>query len=335
LTPLADWHSAHATLAHPLVRALAWCIGSPSAFNPALPCWNGALLDDAAGLAALQEAWPHLLALDREPAPLERWMDWRPHAPMNVKRPLGKTFEMLIGYWLAHRRDVAWVQPSVLAKESGRVVGEFDHVWADRAGALHTIELTVKFYLRIAPARGARGYVGPMVYDYMAEKIERMATHQMPLSGTAAGQRAMRALAARMKLSLVEDAPISVTAHALSRGILFSQWGAPAVPEPVEVGPQVQRGHWISSENVQNVPTPQLREWSALDGVQWLGPQRVLVSQLQTLTECAALIGKERHAMVGRFRVNAELGTADEIERWIIVRPDARVFDLLSVQDNP
>jgi hypothetical protein len=301
-------------------------------FNPTLPQWAGRLLDDAAGQAALQAFMPHLRALDRTPAPLERWMGAVvPTAQMPLRKPspLGKTFELLIGYWLAHREDVAWVAPSVIAKQAGRVVGEFDHVWADRASAIHTIELTVKFYLRILPERGARGYVGPMVYDYMAEKIERLATHQMPLGETESGQRALRALCERMGLRTEAGAPLPVRAHALSRGILFSQWGAAPAPEPDEVGPAHQRGQWILAENVGNVPTAQMPHWAALDGAEWLGPQRVPISRLEPLATCVNRIGAQRHLMVGRFTPNAELGTADEIERWMILLPNARVFSLL------
>ncbi len=309
------------SLAHPLVRALAWSIGSPNVFNPALPAWRGGLANDTCGADWLTAASPWLQALDEKPEPLVRWMG------EEGKRPLGKTFEMLIGFWLSHRADIAWVQPSLVVRRHGRTMGEFDHVYATRDGALHSLELTVKFYLRIAPERGARGYVGPMVYDFMAEKIARMTEHQMPLGDTEDGQHAVKANLARMRIPHDHVAPLAIAQHAISRGILFEHFSAPQVSLPLEASPAHVRGKWASTLELDAIPAAQISCWKVLDGVQWLGSQRASISALTTLAACAASLGKLRHAMIARFESSeAEPMRADEVERWIILSPDARVF---------
>ncbi len=321
------FNDLHAELRHPLVRALAWALGSPSVFNPAFPSWGGQLFDDAAAAQWLETAAPWLRELDKNPAPLARWMG--DAAEANVRRPLGKTFEQLIGFWLEHRADVAWVAPSVLVKHSGRVVGEFDHVFADVSGQVHTLELTVKFYLRIAPDKGAHGYVGPMVYDFMAEKIARMTSHQMPLGRTDDGQRALRALLVRKGHSIADDAPVLLRTQALARGILFSQFGVDDVAAPNEVSPAFLRGHWVRTLEAETVPSAQLPVWKALNGIEWLGPQRAQPTALTTLAACISAIGKERHVMVGQFAPHpAESGEHEEVQRWMILKPDARVFNV-------
>jgi hypothetical protein len=85
---------------HPLVRALAWTIGSPTLFNPAQPEWKRGLADDAQGAQWLADAMPWLQSLEKNPAELERLL------PPAQKRPLGKSFELLVGHWLGQRADI-------------------------------------------------------------------------------------------------------------------------------------------------------------------------------------------------------------------------------------
>ncbi len=306
---------------NPLVRALAWTIGSPTLFNPAQAEWKGGLADDAQGARWLADALLWLRNLEEKPGELERLL------PPAQKRPLGKSFELLVGHWLAQRADIAWLQPSLVVRRHGRTMGEFDHFFATKDGALHSLELTVKFYLRVAPERGANGYVGPMVFDFMAQKIARMTTHQMPLGDTEDGQNAIKALLTRLRRPHDEKAFLPITAHAISRGILFDRFDAPA---PVDVSPGYTRGSWCLADQVHAQADADAPIWKPLDNLQWLGPQRAHARELMPLNVCLNTMGKTRHVMVGKFYPDA--ATADEAfeetERLMILSSEASVLKL-------
>ncbi len=302
---------------NPLVRALAWTIGAPTLFNPAQAEWRGGLADDAQGIRWLAEALPWLRSIEASPSELERLL------PPAQKRPLGKSFELLVGHWLAQRADIAWVQSSLVVRRHGRTIGEFDHFYATKEGALHSLELTVKFYLRVAPERGANGYVGPMVFDFMAQKIARMTSHQMPLGDTEDGQNAIKALLTRLRRPHEEKAFLPVHAHAISRGILFDRFEAPA---PADVSPGYTRGSWCLADQVHAQPDAQAPVWKPLDSLQWLGPQRAHARELMPLNVCLNNMGKLRHVMVAKFA--AEGDAFEESERMMILSPEASVLKL-------
>jgi uncharacterized protein len=308
----------------PLLRALAWAIGSHTIFNPEQPEWKGGLADDTSGAKWLHDALPWLQKLESNPDALERLL------PAAQKRPLGKSFELLIGYWLSQRADVDWVQSSLVVRHSGRTMGEFDHFFATKDGALHSLELTVKFYLRVAPERGANGYVGPMVFDFMAQKIARMTTHQMPLGDTEDGQRAIKALLTRLRRPHDEAGFLPVQAHAISRGILFERKTAPQVLIPSDVSPGYTQGTWCVVDEMASIPAAQMCVWKPLDGLAWLGPQRANERELMTLNQCMNTMGKTRHVMVAKFEpVLSAAGSAfEETERMMILSPDASVLKL-------
>jgi uncharacterized protein len=305
---------------HPLVRALAWTIGSPTLFNPAQPDWKRGLADDAQGAQWLADALPWLHQLEEKPGVFERLL------PPAQKRPLGKSFELLVGHWLAQRADIAWVQPSLVVRRFGRTIGEFDHVYATKDGALHSLELTVKFYLRVAPERGANGYVGPMVFDFMAQKISRMTTHQMPLGDTEDGQAAIKALLTRLRYPHSAEGVLPVHAHAISRGVLFDRFDVPA---PEDVSPGYARGSWCLADQIHAQTDASAPLWKPLDNLEWLGPQRAQARALMPLNVCLNSLGKLRHVMVAKFAAAADDNdTFEETERLVILSPEASVLKL-------
>ncbi len=309
-----------ASLSHPLVRALAWCIGSPAPFNPADPAWRGGLADATHDAQWLAAALPWLHQLDQSPSELERLLT------AGKTRPLGKSFELLMGHWLAQREDIAWLQPSLVVRRAGRTMGEFDYIYADRAGHLHSLELTVKFYLRIAPELGSRGYVGPMVYDFMEHKVARMTAHQMPLGDTKDGQIAIKACLTRQGIAHDPDATLPVQAHALARGYLFEPFGHSPVPVPAIVNPQHLKGVWLTTADMDAHPQARAPVWSVLDNIAWLGPQRAPEASLMPLAQCAERMPKVRHLMIGRYAQTAARPLWDEVERFMLITPDAHVL---------
>jgi uncharacterized protein len=320
-TEAAERDATIRSFKHPLVRALAWTIGSPTLFNPARPEWKRGLADDAQGAQWLTDALPWLRMLEERPGELERLL------PPAQKRPLGKSFELLVGHWLGQRADIAWIQPSLVVRRFGRTMGEFDHVYATKDGALNSLELTVKFYLRVAPERGAYGYVGPMVFDFMAQKIARMTSHQMPLGDTEDGQAAIRALLTRLRYPHDSEGVLPVRAHAISRGILFDRFDAPA---PDDVSPGYARGSWCLADQVHAQADASASVWKPLDNLEWLGAQRASARELMPLNVCLNNMGKTRHVMVGKFVPDvATAGEAfEETERMMILSPEASVLKL-------
>jgi uncharacterized protein len=317
---LSDWRAAVASLSHPLVRALAWSIGSPAPFNPSEPAWRGGLADARQDAQWLAAALPWLQQLERQPSELARLL------PPGKSRPLGKSFELLIGYWLAQRADIAWVQPSLVVRRAGRTMGEFDHVYADLAGQLHSLELTVKFYLRIAPELGSQGYVGPMVYDFMEHKVARMTAHQMPLGDTKDGQQAIKACLTRRGIAHDPDAVLPVRAHALARGYLFEPYDGATATLPAIVNPQHLKGAWLTTLDMDKHPQASAPIWKVLDNIEWLGPQRADEQSLISLAQCAERMTKVRHLMIGRYAQTGASPLWEEVERLMLITPDAQVL---------
>ena len=133
----------------PRVRDLVWVMAAPGLLSEtAVADFN---VPDAACRAALARAIPQLTELDNSPAPLLAWI-----AARNPQR-LGPYFETLLAYWLTHLMDGRLIAANLPVKEGNLVLGEYDFLWRDAAGALHHWEAAVKFYLQVDVAAGLAG----------------------------------------------------------------------------------------------------------------------------------------------------------------------------------
>lgn len=218
--------TAAQSYAHPLVRSLAWLIGSPGL----LTCTGGShanVVDDAWCARQLGDSRAWLEGLDADPQSLETFIALR-----NIRR-VGFLAQALLAFWLSHCGRFELLAENLVVRADGRTLGDFDLLLRECDGGVPTHwELAVKFYLRLAAPDGMAGYVGPAGQDTLAAKALHVLTRQLGLGQTAAGRAALADLG-------IEQ----ITARAFVKGWLFY----PAAVQPVAtpgLNPVHGRGWW-------------------------------------------------------------------------------------------
>ena len=211
-------------------------------------------VSDAVCRDALTRAMPQLIELDSRPAPLLAWI-----AARNPQR-LGPYFETLLAYWLTHLMGGHLIAANLPVKEGNLVLGEYDFLWRDAAGALHHWEASVKFYLQVDAAAGLAGYVGTLTRDRLDLKFAHLKDKQLKLASTAAGKAALPSTGEL------------VSARALLKGWLFYPHGQAISPAP-EVSQQHLSGWWLRWDDTRFDPEQNLR-WKVLPRLEWLTPAR-------------------------------------------------------------
>ena len=234
----------------PRVRDLVWVMAAPSLLSEtAVADFN---VPDATCRDALARAMPQLTELDNAPAPLLAWI-----AARNPQR-LGPYFEALLAYWLTNLMDSQLIAANLPVKEGNLVLGEYDFLWRDAAGALHHWEAAVKFYLQVDAAAGLAGYVGTLTRDRLDLKFAHLRDKQLKLASTAAGKAALPGTGEL------------ISARALLKGWLFYPHGQAITPAP-EVSQQHLSGWWLRWDETQFELKQNLR-WKVLPRLEWLTP---------------------------------------------------------------
>lgn len=155
----------------PAVRDLAWTLVSPPLLNDAREQRHP--LAASAWAADPQRLADWLLALQRDPTPLERWLQ----VP---ERRLGRYSERLWRFALERAPGVSLHAGNLAVRRGGRTVGELDLLLEDDEGLQH-IELAVKFYLGDPAALPGRDWLGPDRRDRLDLKRAHLLEHQLPL----------------------------------------------------------------------------------------------------------------------------------------------------------
>lgn len=251
-----------AELADPLVRDLAWAIGSPGLLDQHDPAFSGKLVSDAFCAQVLHEGEGWLRRLDADPQPLHAFIQQRP-----TKR-LGRYFESLIQFWLRSLPHVSELRAGVQVCRENRVIGEYDLLFTngDWGGSFHW-ELVVKFYLQ----RGQDGldnFVGPALQDRLDRKVNKLFHQQLRLGQTPEGRMAMG------------DRAVSRTAQVFFKGYLFyplASWGD--VPMRQGVSPRHLKGWWMR-HGAEALPEGDAAgHWLVLERMRWLSPAKVSGAQ--------------------------------------------------------
>lgn len=173
------------SLRDPIVRDLAWAIGSPGLMDDTWAAYAGCVVDDAWCRAQLKICARWLAALDMEPHSLHDFIIQRP------TRRLGHYFEALIAYFLAHIPDTQIIATNLQVQDAQRTLGEYDFLFRDTDGHICHWETAVKFYLQAEPLFEQRAFIGLAARDRLDIKLDRVFQHQLQLGHTVAGRAAL------------------------------------------------------------------------------------------------------------------------------------------------
>ncbi|MFZ1545797.1 MAG: DUF1853 family protein [Candidatus Nitrotoga sp.] len=173
------------SLRDPIVRDLAWAIGSPGLMDETWAAYAGRVVEDAWCHAQLKTCAQWLAALDFEPHSLHDFITRRP------TRRLGHYFESLIAFFLAHMPDTQIIATNLQVQSAQRTLGEYDFLFRDNDGNICHWETAVKFYLQAEPLFEQHAFIGLAVRDRLDIKLDRVFQHQLQLGHTPAGRAAL------------------------------------------------------------------------------------------------------------------------------------------------
>ncbi len=173
------------TLHDPAVRDLAWVISSPGLVDDTFPQYQGQVVNDDWCSSQMAQLTDWLAKLDLAPQALHAYIAARP------TRRLGHYFETLIAFWLTHTADMQIIARNLQVQDTQRTLGEYDFLLRNEASEVCHWEAAVKFYLQVEASAEQRSFIGPGTRDRLDLKLERVFNHQLRLSQTEAGLRAL------------------------------------------------------------------------------------------------------------------------------------------------
>jgi len=262
------WVTLFESLNHPMVRDLAWVIGSP----PLLPIEQPhvAQFSTEQHQSMLEAFAPQLLALDRNSLELERWMhDYR-------DKRLGAYFARLVSYWLHHSPQFTLIAEQLAVRnQEKRTLGEFDLIVQNHlTQQVEHWEIAVKFYLGLTDHPTPYQWLGPGLKDSLGRKLDHLLQHQTQLSALADAKR------------ILDEKGIHIdTTRIALKGRLFSCWN-PTRP--------VTRYSWVRRSELDSFLKEHtacgINEFAPLNKRRWLAPLKhalettlVSASQLQAI----------------------------------------------------
>jgi uncharacterized protein len=235
---------------HPAVRDLAWSLGSPPLL---VRRDSGVYWPDDAWFRDIHSGFhEHLLQLDQAPEPLLDTLARR------TDRRLGRYFETLWHYWLAHNPRYRLLHANLPVRAGGRTLGEFDLIVADRhSGKTLHWEMALKFYLGQPDTAQAANWWGPARRDRLDLKTGHLLQHQLRLSE----QPQAQALLSSHGIHIDEK-------WVIMKGRLFYPAGTTCHAAPGS-GPTHLRGTWLHGGELAGLGPA---HWLLLEKAQWLAP---------------------------------------------------------------
>ncbi len=236
----------------PAVRDLAWTLLSPPLLaRTPWPQRHPLIASSWAAEPGLLADW--LQRQDEYPHALHEWL-----SRSSVRR-LGLYYERLWQFALHAAPGIEILAANLPIRQGGHTLGELDLLLRDASG-VHHVELAIKLYLGRPPG-APEHWIGPGGRDRLDLKLDHLATHQLPLSGSPQ---------ARQALEMLTRAPIQ--ASMWLGGYLFYPHDRDH-PPPTGAEPAHLRGAWLHR---WQWPWLQARypdaHWQPLPRNAWLAP---------------------------------------------------------------
>jgi hypothetical protein len=254
-------------LKNQVVRDLAWSCFGPNLINTFLPTEDQESLQGEGvrslelDLTAERNQW--LLELDQNPEPIFI------HLSHLKSRRLGLYFEALWHFFLMHDSQLELIAHNIPIRSDQRTLGKLDIIYRDKpSGAFTHLELAVKFYLNYQTIHCSSkliDFLGPKGKDRLDKKIDRILSHQSPLSDTTEEKKTLSALGI----------------HAIQKKIALKGWlfyYEPLQPSAENSHPlsnHHQKGRWNHLSAFRET-AHQHKHWAVLEKRNWLSPATIL-----------------------------------------------------------
>lgn len=232
---------------------------------------------------------------------------------------LGRHFESLVACQLALLPETTRIIRNLPIRSQTRTLGELDFLFCYRHHWYH-LEVALKLYLHTAPDAGLGGYIGLQTRDTLANKWERLCSHQLTLC---------RQTETRTKLAElgITEQPTPIP---LFKGWLFYHCSDHPGAYPLPIAHTHARGWWIYEQEIGWLDH-QGKAFRVLCKADWLLPADLVrstdaefpatSSPVLSLTELAAWL-QQHHAGVLVSVIEFDRGYAQETSRGFIVSDD-------------
>ena len=191
---------------------------------------------------------------------------------------VGPAFEALIQWGLVVGLGYECLGWDLQVQKEKRTIGALDLVVRSPEGKVEHWELAYKLYLQADGKLAWDHWVGPNERDRLSLKVEKMLTHQLPLSSRPEAQEAL----ARIGVTQVD------THRVLLLGALFRPWKEQAMMAVDATEPS--QGCWAHVSEVQEIASiyPRSR-WSKREKPFWFGPWNQASDSLSGAELCRSL----------------------------------------------
>lgn len=259
---------------------------------------------------------PHLLQLEELRTRLQGW-DAEPAAgpPLLTAAPhprLGLYFENLYACFMQELMGWELLARNLPVRENGRTLGELDFLFrCPQSGVVEHHEIAVKFYLGYPQHNGPARWYGPNARDRLDIKLDRLLSHQCPLS----------ALPQTSRLLEARGIPPEPRQRIFMPGYLYYPWRDRRMESPPASSEDHLRGHWLRVADLDSVS---MQDCVPLYKPHWLGPWRQSaepdpVALRRTLDE---IVARQAPRMLARMLPAQDGNGWWEQERFFVVPDD-------------
>lgn len=222
---------------------------------------------------------------------------------------LGIAFEALMLWGIEKGLGYRCIARDIQIQDGKRTMGALDFILEAPDGAYEHWELSYKLFLQHDAGHGWSSWLGPRGRDRLDTKLNRMLTHQLPLSQTPQA----KARLASLGVSKIHRQRLMV------QGVLFSPWNGS--PQRATQGHQTAQGRWLRSYQLGELiqSDPQAR-WVQRERPLWFGPWSGAPAVSMAGPAFAEAVTE---ADLERTLLWSRLGSAAQPETMFIVVPEA------------